>query len=193
MHTSLRAFYKSRFPSWTVAVVVNGGSCSSLQSTGSYFFSSHCHSIFPSSQSSGGVCGQLALPQSCWGFLGLPGWGQAPSVGPSHLAQKASRPDLGSWETHFFFSSREKHVSLYHPISGEGCEVTLEDGAHAICSSRLSPGEVPQTHRDLFIFHFGKKKKKECACYLFQKMNAEIMFHSAPFQNTSWNHKSWPR
>lgn len=93
----------------------------------------------------------------------------------------------------FFFLSREKHVSLYHPISGEGCEVTLEDSADAICSSRLSPGEVLQTHWDLFIFHLKKKKKKEFACYLFRKMNAEIMFHSAPFQNTSWNHKSWPR
>lgn len=41
MHTCIPVcvhFYKSRFPSWIVAVVVNGGSCSSLQSTGSCFF-----------------------------------------------------------------------------------------------------------------------------------------------------------
>lgn len=60
-----------------------------------FLFSSYFH---PSSQSPGGVCGQLVLPQWCVDFVGLPGWGQGPTMGPSHLARRASRPGFSSLE-----------------------------------------------------------------------------------------------
>lgn len=76
----------------------------------------------PSSLSPGGVCVQLVLPQWCGYFLG-----SGPSLDPSHLAHRASRPGLGSLEARlfFFFWTSRKRVCLYRSINRKGCEVIL--------------------------------------------------------------------
>ncbi|TKS81937.1 FH1/FH2 domain-containing protein 3 [Collichthys lucidus] len=51
---------------------------------------------------------------------------RGPSLGPSHLAWRASRPGLCSLEACVFWP-KGKLVRLYRPISGKGCEVTFSE------------------------------------------------------------------
>lgn len=132
VHPSLHAFYKSRFPS--LGPLEHCRHCKwkflqlSRQSTPSHsFFSSFfCsppffpHFFIPSSQSPGGVCGQLVLPQWRGDFLGSAGLGSDPPtppflslyLGPSHLAPRASRPGLGSSEACVFHAQGKACMPL---------------------------------------------------------------------------------
>lgn len=48
-----------------------------------FFHLAKNHRIFvPPCEKPGGICGQLALPQSCWGSVGLRGWVGPPARAP---------------------------------------------------------------------------------------------------------------
>lgn len=87
---SMQAFYNSGFP--TLAPGTLPSPCMLVPSFSPRFF-------LPPFPSPRGVCGQLALPQWGGGVLGVrPDGVRSLSVGPSHLARRASRPEPDSWE-----------------------------------------------------------------------------------------------
>lgn len=126
---------------------------------------------------------QSALPQSCWGFVGLPGWGRP----PPHRPLIPGSGQLGSWDACVFHTG-EKHVCLYHHISGEVCEVTLWGGAHAVCCARL------------LLLHCSKQTGIYCT-FLFwiffvlcNKCKDLVSFRTQVFQTlveAEWGGRSW--
>lgn len=100
--------------------------------------------------------------------------------------------DLAPWRP-VFFGPGGKLVCLYHPISGEGCEVTVSEvpmPSGTPVGPALSPAEVLQTHRSqngneglirgihlIFSFkhpHIVNVKKLQRLCFI-QRSSSELI------------------
>lgn len=153
VHTSLRAVYKNRFPAsalWNIAVIVNGSSCSSLSSLHhrAFFpFSLLFHSVFPKPWR---CLWPVSAPSVMWGFCWSAWLGSGPALGPSHLAQRASRPGLSSLEACVFWPRGKACMPLSIHQWGKGVrsffsEVPMPSGT--LVSRAVYPGKRLQTHR----------------------------------------------
>lgn len=103
-----------------------------------FSFSLLFHSVFPKPWR---CLWPVSAPSVMWGFSWSAWLGSGPSLGPSHLAQRASRPGLHSLEACVFWP-RGKLVCLYQSIIGKGCEVIFFRGAYAIWYS-CKPYSLP--------------------------------------------------
>lgn len=106
-----------------------------ILSSSSFFFLPRI--FVPPSEKPGGICGQLALPQSCWGSVGLPGWGRAPCAGPSHLAQSDLAPGR------LVFLTQGKSMSAFITTSvGKRVRSPFE----SVHMPSAAPGSLPLHH-----------------------------------------------
>lgn len=162
VRTSLHAFLQEQVPSlehcrhckWQFLQL-------SQQSAPSHFFL-FPQFFIPSSQSPGGVCGQLALPQWCGDFLGLPSWGQAPLWAPHTWLGGLPDLDLAPWRLVSFaqgkacmpLSPRQWERVWGHFFRRCTCHLVLQTYTHALvkCSKHMGAQKVMKIYS--FFFHF---------------------------------------
>lgn len=163
VHTSLHSVY-TRFPAWNIAVAINGSSCCSLGNLHHLTFFFFLSFSFQSSQSPGGVCGQLALPHWCGDFLALPSRGQTPLRAPHTWLEGLPDLDCAPWRL-VFFLPRGTLVCLYpsvpSPSAGNGVrslfqKVHMPSGTPDLHSvlAKCSKHTGAQDAMRIFIFHW---------------------------------------